>query len=93
MSFASRGSAPREGLECLLVKMGRIGRWWTPAVDRRQESLGTPIPRMPTIAPGPRAWLHQRPGTTHLHRQILKTLSRAKPHETDGTRRPQGQPH
>ena len=25
MSSASRGSAPREGLECLLVKMGRTG--------------------------------------------------------------------
>ena len=25
MSSASRGLAPREGLECLLVKMGRIG--------------------------------------------------------------------
>ena len=25
MSSASRGSTPREGLECLLVKMGRTG--------------------------------------------------------------------
>ena len=25
MSSASRGLAPREGLECLLVRMGRIG--------------------------------------------------------------------
>ena len=25
MSSASRGLAPREGLECLLVKMGRMG--------------------------------------------------------------------
>ena len=54
MPSASRGLAPREGLECLLVKMGRTG----PLVELRrglQASLGTPVPRTPTIAPGPKA--------------------------------------
>ena len=32
MSSASRGLAPREGLECLLVKMGRTG----PLVEPRR---------------------------------------------------------
>ena len=32
MSSASRGSAPREGLECLLVKMGHTG----PLVEPRR---------------------------------------------------------
>ena len=35
---------PREGLECLLVKMGRTGRWWSHTMGRRQASLGTPFP-------------------------------------------------
>ena len=55
MSSASRGLAPREGLGCLLVKMGRSGPLAEPAVDRRQASLGTPVPRTPTVAPGPKA--------------------------------------
>ena len=60
MSSASRGLDPREGLEWLSMKMGRPGRWWSHAVGRRQASLGTPFPRTPTVAPGPRrvrTWL------------------------------------
>ena len=55
MSPASRGLAPREGLECLLMKMGHTGLLLSHAVGRRQASLGTPIPRMPIVAPGPKA--------------------------------------
>ena len=51
MSSASRGLAPREGLECLLVKMGRT----EPLVGRKQASLGTPITRTPTVAPALKA--------------------------------------
>ena len=45
MSSASRGLAPREGLECLLVKMSRTGTLAEPRVGRRQASMGTPVPR------------------------------------------------
>ena len=46
MSSASRGLAPREGLECLLVKMGRTGPLVEPchgpqvgkSVDRRTQN-------------------------------------------------------
>ena len=55
MSSASRGLAPREGLECLLVKMGHTGLLGSHVVGRRQASLGTPVPRTPTVAPGPKA--------------------------------------
>ena len=51
MSSASRGLAPREGLECLLVKMGRTGPLVEHAVGRRQASLGTPVPRTPAQCP------------------------------------------
>ena len=37
MSSASRGLAPREGLECLLVKMGRTG---PPVEPRRGPQAG-----------------------------------------------------
>ena len=53
MSSALRGFAPREGLGSVLMKMGRAGPPFEPR--RRQASLGTPIPRMPTVAPGPKA--------------------------------------
>ena len=59
MSSSLQGLAPREGLECLLVKMGRTGPLAEP--HRRLASLGTPVPRTPTVAPGSRlarAWLH-----------------------------------
>ena len=39
MSSASRGLAPREGLECLLVKMGRMGPLGEP---RRGLQAGKP---------------------------------------------------
>ena len=57
MSSASRGLAPREALECLRVKMGRTGPLADHAVGRRQASLGTPVPRTPTVALGPKARL------------------------------------
>ena len=60
MSSASRGLAPREGLVCLLMKMGRTRPLVDHAVGCRQASLGTPVPRTPTVAPGPRrtrTWL------------------------------------
>ena len=55
MSSALRGLAPREGLGCLLMKLGRTTCWLSHAAGRRQASLGTPVPRMPPVAPGPKA--------------------------------------
>ena len=55
MSSASRGLAPREGLELELMKMGRTGCQLSHVMGRRQASLGTPIPRTPTVAPRPKA--------------------------------------
>ena len=55
MSSAPRGLAPREGLELVLMKMGHAGPPLSHAAGRRQASLGTPVPRMPTEAPGPKA--------------------------------------
>ena len=80
-SSASRGLAPREGLECLLVKMGH-------AVGRRQASLGTPIPRTPTPRTRPMAWLHQWSSTARL-----RQLNTQDPREEDDTRPPQERPH
>ena len=54
MSSASWGLAPREDLERLLVKTGRTGPRGSHAMGRRQASLGTPVPRTPTVAPGPK---------------------------------------
>ena len=42
-------------LDALLMKMGRTACWLNHAVGRRQASLGTPVPRTPTVAPGPKA--------------------------------------
>ena len=42
MSSASRGLAPREGLECLLVKMGRIGPLVEPHRGPRAGKSGNP---------------------------------------------------
>ena len=59
MSSAPRGLDPREGLECWLMKVV-LGHWLNHAAGRRQASLGTPVPRTPTVAPGPkvpRTWL------------------------------------
>ena len=52
MSSASRGLTPRKGLE---FKLGHTRPLASHAVGRRQASLGTPIPRTPTVAPGPKA--------------------------------------
>ena len=50
MSSAPRGLAPREGLELVMMKMGHAG----PPIEphRRQASLGTPVPRTPTVCKG-----------------------------------------
>ena len=37
------------------MKMGRTACWLSHTVGRRQASLGTPVPRTPTAAPGPKA--------------------------------------
>ena len=42
MSSASRGLAPREGLECLLVKMGRIGPLVEPRCGPHAGKFGDP---------------------------------------------------
>ena len=55
MSSASRGLAPREGLECLLVKMGHTRPRVEPRRGPQVGKSGTPIPRTPTVAPGPKA--------------------------------------
>ena len=41
-------------LDALLMKMGRTACWLSHAAGCRQASLGTPIPRTPTVAPGPK---------------------------------------
>ena len=41
-------------LDALLMKMGRTACWLSHAAGRRQASLGTPVPRTPTVAPGPK---------------------------------------
>ena len=38
--------------------------------------LGAGVPRLVCLRPT--AWLHQRPGTAHLHQQTLKTLARGQ---------------
>ena len=48
MSSAPRGLAPCEGLKLGLMKTGRTGPPLSHATGRRQESLGTPVPRTPT---------------------------------------------
>ena len=50
MSSAPQGLAPREGLGSVLMKTGRAGPPLSHAAGRRQASLGTPVPRMPTLA-------------------------------------------
>ena len=42
MSSASRGLAPREGLECLLVKMGRTGPLAEPRCGPQAGKSGDP---------------------------------------------------
>ena len=48
MSSASQGLAPREGLECLLVKMGRTGPLTEPRRGPQAGKSGAPVPRTPT---------------------------------------------
>ena len=55
MSSAPRGLAPREGLELGLMRTGRTGPLVSNAACCKQASLGTPVPRTPTVAPGPKA--------------------------------------
>ena len=55
MSSAPRGLAPREGLERLLMKMGCTRPLMSHTTGHRHTSLGTPVPRTPTVAPGPKA--------------------------------------
>ena len=59
-------------LDALLMKMGRMTCWLSHAVGRRQASLGTPVPRTPTVAPVPkvRAGLASRrsQGSSSEHR-------------------------
>ena len=38
--------------------------------------LGMGVPRLACLRPT--AWLQQQPGTTHLHQQTLKTLTRGQ---------------
>ena len=55
MSSASRVLAPHEGLECLLVKMGRTRPLVEPRHGPQAGKSGTLVPRTLTIAPGPKA--------------------------------------
>ena len=60
MSSASRGLAPRKGLESLLVKMGRTGPLAEPCRGPQAGKSGDPRSQTPTVAPGPRraqTWL------------------------------------
>ena len=55
MSSASRGLAPHEGLECLFMKTGRVGPLVEPRRGPQTGKSGDPVPRMPTVAPRPKA--------------------------------------
>ena len=55
MQSAPQGFTPCEGLELGLMKAGPTGPLLSHVAGRRQASLGTPIPRTPTVAPGPKA--------------------------------------
>ena len=68
MSSASRGLAPREGLECLLVKMGRTGPLVEPhcgqhagkSGDPRSQNTDNPSGAQPqSIAPQEEARAHE----------------------------------
>ena len=51
MSSASRGLAPREGLECLLVKMGRMGPLAEPRRGPQAGKSGDPRSQNADISP------------------------------------------
>ena len=53
MSSASRGLAPREGLECLLVKMGRTGPLVEPRRGPQAGKSGDPRSQDADSSPGP----------------------------------------
>ena len=55
MSPTSRGLAPREAPECLLVKMGRTRPLVEPRHGLQAGRSGTAVPRTPRVAPGPKA--------------------------------------
>ena len=55
MLSASQGLAPREGLECLLVKVGRTGPLMDPRRGPQAGKFGDPHSKMLTVAPGPKA--------------------------------------
>ena len=63
-------------LDALLVKMSRTACWLSHAMGRRQAGLGTPVPRTPTVAPGPkvRSGLasRQSQGPSSEHREPQK---------------------
>ena len=55
MSSASRGLAPREGLECLLVKVGRMGPLVEPHHGPQAGKSGDPRSQNTDSSPGPKA--------------------------------------
>ena len=48
-------SSPREGLVVVVLMSGQTRPLMEPRGGRRQAGLDTPISRMPTVAPGPKA--------------------------------------
>ena len=66
-------------LDAPLMKMGRTAYWLSHAMGRRQASLGTPVPRTPTVAPVPkvRSGLASRrsQGSSSEHRGPQKPAS------------------
>ena len=66
MSSASRGLAPCEGLGFVLMKTGRAGPPLSHAAGHRQASLGTPVPRTPTVVV-----LQTKPSGLYRHRRGL----------------------
>ena len=57
MSSASRGLAPRGGLGCLLVKMGRTGPLAEPRRGSQAGKSGDPRSQNADSSPGPKARL------------------------------------
>ena len=55
MSSASRGLAPREGLECLLVEMGRTGPLVEPCRGPQAGKSGDPHSQDADSSPEPKA--------------------------------------
>ena len=55
MSSASRGLAPRQCRECLLVKMGRTGPLVEPRLGPQAGKSGDPRSQNDDVAPGPKA--------------------------------------